>query len=204
MTKKVDFIEEVSEHLRREGRAAIEVDKEIVRFKRVHDHYVMVFSRIYPESASELDRYRETSRKRLSLLPGGHRRHLAAITLKRMMPMSRVEELDAKAGLDVTGLKIQGTHGFVTMSKYPIDSAWISTAEARTKESKIETKTLEQDERFSLVEGVAAVYVEATRDALEAVSEEGDIYIVDAGPQEHIWTTWPLHRWAPNLSGSQC
>jgi hypothetical protein len=169
MTKKVDLIEKVSEDLRREGRAAIEVGKEILRFRRVHDGYVMVFSRIYPKSASELERYRVTAQKRLSLLPGGHRRHLAAITLKRMMPMSRVEELHAMAGLDVVGLKIQGTHDFVTMSKYPIDSSWISTTEASTKELKIETKTLEQGERFSLVEGVVAMYVEATRDALEAV-----------------------------------
>lgn len=186
MTKKINLFEKVSENLRKEGRAALEVDKEILMFKRVRDCYVTVFSHIRPESASELELYRETTMKRLSLLPGGYRRHLAVITLKRMMPMSRVEELHGKSGLDVIGFKIQGTHDFITMSKYPIDGAWISTAEAKTRESKLETGTLEQDERFSLVEGVVAVYVNATRDALEDIAKEDDIYIVDVGPQEHM------------------
>ncbi|MDH4213686.1 MAG: hypothetical protein OEV85_07165 [Candidatus Thorarchaeota archaeon] len=72
------------------------------------------------------------------------------------------------------------------MSNYPIDATWISTAEERTRKSKLETETLKKGERFSLIEGVVAVYVNASYDALESMLKEDDVYLVDVGPQEHM------------------
>ncbi len=204
MNKKIGSIEKVTEDLQRHGRAAMETDKEILRFARARDNYVQVTSRIYPKSISELEQYRTTSLKRLASLPGGYRRHHAAITLKKMMPMTRVDEIQSTAGLDVFGIKIQGTHGFITMSKYPIDVSWITEAEEVTRKNMIETETLEEGERFSLIEGVVAVYVNATHDALEKLLDEDDIYLIDVGPQEHmdnlaVVSAGTEHEWKPVL-----
>ncbi|HEC38140.1 hypothetical protein LCGC14_0886220 [marine sediment metagenome] len=185
-----------------------EIQNESITAKRVNRPYIMldkvgIFSTPLVESKEDLEVYMKRAHERLISLPENLENVGATITFKRPQPESRIEEIISKYRLNGYGVKLEGSHDFKTMARYPVDKNYLKHVRAGIiatydknkelvattsdqKKKKILEEALPNDfiETFELNQGIFALYCLGKSNDLIMCENEEEIYIVDIGPIE--------------------
>lgn len=162
-----------------------------------------IFSFPTVNSKEDLEVYVNRAHKRLNSLPENLENVPATITFNKPQPESRIKVIISKHHLNGYGVKLEGSHGFKTMARYPIDKNHLKDASAGIIESYNEAKKLAAStsdpekrqileqalpkdfvETFEINKGVFALYCLGMSNDLINCKNEEEIYIVDIGAME--------------------
>jgi len=115
--------------------AHCEIQNEIITAKRVNRPYIMldkvgIFSSPLVDSKEDLEVYMKRAHERLIGLPEDLENVGATITFKKPQPESIIEEIISKHRLNGYGVKLEGSHDFKTMARYPVDKNYLKHVRA--------------------------------------------------------------------------
>ncbi|KKL88460.1 hypothetical protein LCGC14_1924470 [marine sediment metagenome] len=208
MIEKKKYIEEMVPDLEKKHFARYEIQNEIIAAKRVKIPGKMfdrvgVFSSPLVKSKEDLEVYVKRARERLDSLPDDHENINATITFRKPQPESIIKDIISKHHINGFGVKIEGSHGFKTMTRYPIDKDFIKEAKKGIIETyhknkeliknisdpekrKIAEQSLPGDfeELFEINRGIFALYCVGNSSNLKKCKTEEEIYVMDIGPVE--------------------
>ncbi len=164
---------------------------------------VCVLSSPVIDSKEDLEIYVEKAHQRLIILPESLENVGATITFKKPQSESRVEEMISKHRLNAYGVKLEGSHGFKTKARYPIDNNHLrdvkagiiatyeknkelaaTTSDPEKKQSLEKGLPIDFIETFEINQGIYALYCLGRSNDLLNCKNEEEIYIVDIGPIE--------------------
>lgn len=154
-------------------------------------------------SKEDLEIYVKRAHERINTLPENLENVGATITFKKPQLESRIEEMISKHRLNAYGVKVEGSHDFKTMARYPIDKNFlkhvragiiatyeknkelVATTSDQKKKQMLE-KALPKDfiDTFEINQGIFAIYCLGMSNDLINCKNEEEIYIVDIGPIE--------------------
>jgi len=184
------------------------IGNEIITAKVFNRPYIMVdkveLSSIpVIEFKNDLEVYVKRAHERLISLPENLENVGATITFRKPQPESKIEEIISKHRLNGYGVKLEGSHDFKTMTRYPIDKNYLKHVRAgiiatyeKNKELVATTSDLEKKhilekalpkdfiETFEINQGIFALYCLGMSNDLINCKNEEEIYIVDIGPIE--------------------
>ena len=188
--------------------AHCEIQNEIITAKRVNRPYIMldkvgIFSSPLVDSKEDLEVYMKRAHERLIGLPEDLENVGATITFKKPQPESIIEEIISKHRLNGYGVKLEGSHDFKTMARYPVDKNYLKHVRAGIianyeknkelvattsdqKKKQILEKALPKDfiETFEINQGIFALYCLGKSNDLINCKNEEEIYVIDIGPIE--------------------
>ncbi len=205
---KKEIIEEMVPDIEKKRFSRRKLQNEIIAAKRVRISSsgfdkVGVFSIPEVNSKEELEVYVNRAHERLNSLPEDLENVTATITFKKPQAESRINDLISKHQLNSFGVKVEGTHGFTTMVKNPIDKNFLKDIKAnilatynKNKElaaaepNQEKRQALEQElpkdfvETFETNKGIYAFYCKGKSGNLKKCKNEEEVYAVDVGPIE--------------------
>jgi len=164
---------------------------------------VGIFSSPLVDSKEDLEVYMKRAHERLIGLPEDLENVGATITFKKPQPESIIEEIISKHRLNGYGVKLEGSHDFKTMARYPVDKNYLKHVRAGIianyeknkelvattsdqKKKQILEKALPKDfiETFEINQGIFALYCLGKSNDLINCKNEEEIYVIDIGPIE--------------------
>ncbi len=208
MLTEKSIIEDMVSDIEKKHFARREIQNEIIAAKRVKIPGIIydkvgIFSSPVINSKEDLEVYVNRAHERLISLPENLEDVVAIITFKKPQPKSRIEEIISKNHLNGYGVKLEGSHGFKTMARYPIEKNYLKDAKAGiiatfnknkeiaattpdTEKRQILEKALPKDfiETFEINQGIYALYCLGRSNDLLKCKNEEEVYIVDIGPIE--------------------
>ncbi len=185
-----------------------EIRNEIITAKRVKIPHIMVdkigiFSTPVVDSKEDLEVYVERAHERLNNLPENLENVVATITFKKPQLESKIEEIIFKHRLNGYGVKLEGSHGFKTMTRYPINKIYLKhvraciiatyeknneliAATSDPEKKQILEEALPKDfiKTFEINQGIFALYCYGGSNDFINCKNEEEIYLVDIGPIE--------------------
>lgn len=206
--EKKKVIKDMVSDLEKKGHAHRKIKNEHIVAKRVKlpggaFDKVGIFSYPVVNSKEDLLVYVKRAHKRLNRLPKNLENVAATITFNKPQNEPRIKEIISKHRLKGRGVKLEGSHGFKTMARYPIDKNHLKDVRAGIIESYNEAKklaastsdpekkqileqALQKDfvETFEIDKGVFALYCLGKSDDLINCKNEKETHIVDIGARE--------------------
>ncbi|KKM22796.1 hypothetical protein LCGC14_1621710 [marine sediment metagenome] len=202
------IVKEMVSNLEKEDFVRREIRNEVIAIKRIKIPQLMVdkvgvFSSPVIDSKESLEIYVEKAHERLITLPESLENVGATITFKKPQPKSIIEEMVFNRRLNGYGVRLEGSHGFKTMVRYPIDNKHLRDVKAGIiatymKNQELVATTLDPEKKQSLEKGLPEDFIETfeinqgiyalyclgrSMDLLNCKSEK-EVYIVDIGPIE--------------------